>query len=366
MIRVGVLGASGSIGTQTLDVVRRYPDRFVVSLIAVGSRRDRLNALGEEFGCQRLISAVENPQALHNPDLYDECDVVVNGIGGIGGIQPSRAVLESGAQLATANKECLVACGDYLMTLARSKHKTIIPIDSEHSTIARCLEGGTVKRLLLTASGGAFRSKTKEEIAVAKAEAALLHPNWKMGEKITIDCATMANKGMELIEAKHLFGLPAEAIDVVVHPESIVHSLVEFTDGTMKAALSYPDMAIPIQYALTAPQTLTTDVKPLDLAAIGSLRFEKPDELRFPCLTIAKEVNKAGGNTGAVFAIADEIAVALYRSGTIGFYGINAVIQEALDRFADRRTTVEPAGIAGMEEEVREYTLSTTVRRFTI
>lgn len=363
-ISVGILGCTGSIGRQTLDVIRALGDRFCVKLLACASNAEVLKAQIAEFRpevavCGSKIGSIDGTRvyndtaALSDASLYSHCDIVVNGIGGIAGLPPTLAVLASPAKLATANKESLVSAGRLVMSAAKKFGKTIIPVDSEHSALWQCLEGsGNVRKLVLTASGGAFRDYSRDKLVSAKAADALKHPTWVMGRKVTIDSATLFNKCMEIIEARNLFGI--RDVEVVVHRESIVHALVGYNDGSYKASLSCPDMRLPIQYAITEGKRLSTGIRELNLAAVGSLTFEAPDISRFPCLGLAESITN--DYKGAVACAADELLVDLYLADKIGFYDIPNLISEALARF-DGSIISSCEQVFGIDKEVKEYTL---------
>jgi 1-deoxy-D-xylulose-5-phosphate reductoisomerase len=354
MKRLLLLGSTGSIGTQTLDVVRAFPDRFRVVGLAAGGNTDLLGRQVAEFRPRLVYS-----RAPLDPDLarryrfervgleemaaYPEADLVLVATAGRAGFRPTLAALRAGHRVGLANKEILVMAGEIMAREAAAAGTEILPVDSEHNALWQCLRGEdgpagsataagpSVKRLLLTCSGGALRDLPPEEMGRVTPEQALAHPNWMMGRKITIDSATLMNKGLEVIEAHWLFSLPYEKIGVVIHRESVVHSLVEFVDGSLKAQLGPPDMRIPIQYALTYPERLPNEaVSPFDLAEIGRLTFGAPDEARFPCLRLAREAGERGDTYPAVLAAADEVAVDMFLRGLIGFTDIARHIDEAL------------------------------------
>lgn len=352
MKQVAILGSTGSIGTQTLEVVRQHPDRFGVYMISAGSNASLLVQQALEFKVKRVV--------ICNPDKYKEVrdalpaeydvqlgigaachwvqdkdvDVVVAAMVGFKGLKPTLAALESGKTVALANKETLVAAGPVVMETA-SRHKAnIYPVDSEHSAIFQCLLGACgnpVKKIHLTASGGPFRTWPREQIALARKEQALKHPNWSMGAKITIDSATMMNKGFEVIEAKWLFGVPASAIHVVVHPESVIHSMVEFVDGAVLAQLGLPDMKIPIQLALAYPERLPLAGPKLDFNTVSGLHFFEPDTETFPCLALAFQALERGGNIPCAMNAANEAAVAAYLNDKIAFYDIAETVSKVMD-----------------------------------
>ncbi len=351
--KIAVLGSTGSIGTQTLDVIRDHPDYFqVVGLAArrnvellrtqVQEFRPRLASL-EDPGCvagQGLGCCVAAPgiEGLVEVATHPEVDTVVVATVGAAGLVPTLAALRAGKRIALANKEVLVMGGDILMAEVKRLKGTILPIDSEHSAILQCLQGenhNRIRRIVITASGGPFRKWPAERIRAATVADALNHPTWSMGPKITIDSATLMNKGLEVIEAHHLFNLPVEQIDVVIHPQSIVHSMVEFTDGAVMAQLGVPDMKIPIQLALAYPDRLPRQDPALDLPALGTLTFGVPDLDRFPCLAMAREACRRGSGYPAVLSVANEEAVAAFLNERITFSEISQYIGEELETFHD-------------------------------
>ena len=349
--RLVILGSTGSIGTQALDVVQRASDLTVVALSADGAWEDLIRQ-AEEHGVERIAlsdadaaaragEAWTDGEVLSGPDglvrliTESDADLVLNGIVGSAGLVPSVATLGEGIDLALANKESLVVGGELVTQLAEATGAAIIPVDSEHSAIYQLLASeppGTVDRLILTASGGPFRGRTAAELEDVTIEQALAHPTWVMGGKITIDSATLMNKGLELIEAHHLFGTPYEQIDVVVHPQSIIHSLIQLCDGATLAHLGYPDMRVPIAYALHHPDRVDVPVAPLDLVAVGSLTFEPVDEDTFACLKLARQAARAGGTAPCTLNAANEVAVHAFLSGRLGFLDIASVIEETLSR----------------------------------
>ena len=352
MKQVAILGSTGSIGTQTLEVVRQHPDRFGVYMISAGSNASQLVEQALEFKVRRVV--ICNPDKYKEvrealPAEYDvrlgieaacewvkdaEVDVVVAAMVGFSGLRPTLAALEAGKTVALANKETLVAAGPVVMETASRCSAHIYPVDSEHSAIFQCLLGACgnpVKKIHLTASGGPFRTWKREKIAGAKKEQALKHPNWSMGAKITIDSATMMNKGFEVIEAKWLFGVPASAIHVVVHPESVIHSMVEFQDGAVIAQLGLPDMKIPIQLAMAYPERLPMNGPKLDFNQLQALTFEEPDLEKFPCLGLAFKALERGGNIPCAMNAANEAAVAAYLKDQIAFYDIPKTVSRVMD-----------------------------------
>ncbi len=338
--RVILLGSTGSIGTSALKVARDLPGRLQVVGLAAHSSVDSLAAQAAEFGIRHV--AVANPvheEKLRGllPDgttvyagergLVDivtevDADMVLVAIVGTAGLRPAMAAIEAGRDLAVASKEILVLAGEAVMEAARRKNVHLLPVDSEHNAIFQCLEGrdpASVSRLLLTASGGPFRTWPAEKLAEVTVDQALKHPTWDMGRKITIDSATLFNKGLEMIEARWLFDVPMSRVGVVVHPQSIVHSMVEFVDGSVLAQLSYSDMCFPIQYAVTWPDRVPSSLKPVDFGALGQLTFEEPRYADFPALTLAREAGEKGGTLPAVLNAANEIAVAAFLERKIAF-----------------------------------------------
>jgi 1-deoxy-D-xylulose-5-phosphate reductoisomerase len=338
MRKIALLGATGSIGRQALEVIRDNPELELVAAASGSQPVDGLAPLTQVGG--DLTELLERA----------EPDVVLNAVVGFAGLPATLWALEHGVDLALANKESLVAGGELcLRARNRGEAGALLPVDSEHSAAQQCLEGrepATVDSLVLTASGGPFRGRTREQLAGVTPAQALDHPTWNMGPKITIDSATLANKGLELIEAHFLFGLPYERIEVVVHPQSVVHALVRFRDGASLAHLGYPDMRVPISYALTYPARSATPIPGLDLAAGLALEFEAPDVEVFPLLRLAREAGERGGTYPCAFNAANEVAVAAFRIGRLGFLDIAAAVEEAL-------ATVSGSA-AGDLEELRE------------
>lgn len=352
MKKLAILGATGSIGLSTLAVVKRHPDRFRVVGMSAHSSVDELLRLTQEFGCQRL--AVANPEALDSrPELKDRCatgpeavtemarmddvDVVVNAVVGAVGLGPTIAALESGKRCALANKESLVVGGELVLQAARRGGGELVPVDSEHSAILQCLGSGKreeVARIILTASGGPFREADRRFLERATAAAALRHPTWEMGAKITIDSATLANKALEVIEAHFLYGLPYDRIEVVVHPTSVVHSFVEFVDGSVLAQMGEPTMELPIFHALTWPERPPDPVlRTFDPIEMSPLVFEPADEKRFPLLRVGIDAGQAGGAAPAVFNAANEVAVRAFLDGNVTFPQITDVVSATLEGF---------------------------------
>ena len=357
-----LLGATGSIGASTLDVVARHPDRFRVFALTAHRRADALLALclrhapryavlsglAEDPGLRRRYAEAGcrsellfGAAALEQVAAHPECGVLVAAIVGAAGLGPTLAGARGGKRLLLANKEALVMAGPLFMRAVREHGAVLLPIDSEHNAVFQCLPpvaGGksasAVRRILLTASGGPFRSAPIEHLSQVTPEQACAHPNWVMGRKISVDSATMMNKGLEVIEAHWLFDVPPERIEVLIHAQSIVHSLVEFADGSVIAQLSNPDMRVPIAHALGFPDRIESGATPLDLAAIGQLSFERPDAQRFPCLGLAYAALREGGTAPAVLNAANEVAVAAFLEGRLHYIAIARVIEQALERVA--------------------------------
>ncbi len=347
--RVAVLGSTGSIGRQALDVIAQLPGSFEIIALAGGVNADLLarqvaHVRPRYVFCERSSPSLTDAVAATGAQLLPpvemavapDVDIVLVATAGAAGLLPTLAALRAGRPVAIANKEVLVMAGHLVQQAQQAGGGELRPVDSEHSAIWQCLWGEdprTVRRIILTASGGAFRDLTPEQLARVTPEQALDHPTWKMGRKITVDSATLMNKGMETIEAMWLFNVPMSSVDVVLHRESIVHSLVEFSDGSVKAQLGVPDMRLPIQLALGYPSRMPEPAVPLlDLAAVGALHFGTPDTERFPCLRLAMEAGKAGGSVPAAMAAADEVAVERFLAGEIGFLDIPRVIEEVLER----------------------------------
>ena len=363
MQRVAVLGATGSIGASALDVIARHPDTMRASVLAAGSKVEPLVALCAAHRPDHAVIADDallpalreglraagvstrahaGGEALSALVAAPECDTVVAAIVGAAGLDSTLAAARAGRRLLLANKESLVLAGELLISAAEAGGATIIPIDSEHNAIFQCLHGrapgADVRRVTLTASGGPFRGWNRARLASVTPAQAVAHPRWSMGPKISVDSATLMNKGLELIEAHHLFGLPDERLDVLVHPQSLIHSLVEFVDGSTLAQLGLPDMRSALAVGLGWPQRIPSGVGPLDLAAQGRLDFEPPDLDTFPCLRLAREAMRTGGTAPAVLNAANEVAVSAFLQGRIGFLSIPGLVEDALARI-----TAEPA-----------------------
>ena len=324
-----ILGATGSIGTNAIDVVRAHPDAFCVTALAALQSRDRCEALAKELGARAYVGAGAALRAVEESDA----DICLVATVGSSGLRPTLAAIEKGMDIALANKEVLVMAGGLVTRRAKARGVRLLPVDSEHSAIFQCLQvgGGDVERLVLTASGGPFLDEPADLSQVTVADA-LAHPRWKMGRKVTVDSATMVNKGFEIIEARWLFDVDCDRIDVVVHPESVVHSLVTFSDGATLAQLSPPDMRVAIQYALTWPGRLPSKRAELDLASLGALTFRRPDPSRFPCLGLAREALRIGGFAPAALSVADEYAVGEFLGGRMRFADIPGVLERAVER----------------------------------
>ncbi len=371
-----LLGATGSIGTQALDVAEKLDIR--VSAMAAGSRVEPFEPLCRKFKPQAVAmmdeaAAKDLRVRLADTDIRvlsglsgvcelaatPDADTVLNSVTGVAGLQPTLAAIEAGHDVALANKETLVAGGELVTKAVAKKGVKLLPVDSEHSAIFQCLQGkprnGGAARLLLTASGGPFFGKTKAELETMKKEDALKHPNWSMGAKITIDSATMMNKGLELIEARWLFDMPADKIDIVVHRESVVHSLIEFADNSVLAQCGVPDMRIPIQYALTYPDRFPSPVKQLSLTAFGKLTFFEPDNETFPLMNVCRRAITIGGAAPAAVNGANEQAVALFLQDKIGFGDISRLVSATLDRAWGNADSVE--AILAADREARQLVL---------
>ena len=359
MIKIALLGSTGSIGRQVLNTVSRHGDKFQIVSLSANSNyklfqeqmnefKPKIACLADPFSAQKLTE-IPTETTLYTGEnailhaVCEECDIVMAAVSGFAGLTPVLQAIEMGKDVALANKETLVAGGNIVMKAVREKGVRLIPVDSEHSAIFQCLNfdlNAKFKKLILTASGGAFRNFSKEQIKTLKASEALKHPNWMMGQKITIDCATLLNKGLEVIEACHLYNAPLEKVEAIVHPESIIHSLVEFDDGAIMAQLGYPSMEVPIQLALTYPERLKTDVPFLDLAG-KSLTFGKIDVDKYPCFELALKSFKMGDNFACSMNAANEAAVGLYLKDKIGFYDISDAISYVLDKTERLEVTKE-------------------------
>ncbi|MBQ7523645.1 MAG: 1-deoxy-D-xylulose-5-phosphate reductoisomerase [Oscillospiraceae bacterium] len=347
-----ILGSTGSIGRQTIDVCEKLPIRILALTAGTNVERmeeqcravrPKLAVMAEKSAAEALksrlsdidITVLSGEEGLIAAASMDEADTVLTAVVGMVGLKPTLAAIRKGRRIALANKETLVCAGELVMAEAEKYGAEILPVDSEHSAIFQCLTGcrdrGEIRKLILTCSGGPFFGKTREELRAVTRDDALRHPNWKMGEKITVDCATLMNKGLELIEAMRLYGLPREKVEIAIHLQSIVHSLVEYCDGAVLAQLGTPDMRLPIQYALTYPARKPSPAAPLDLFSCGALDFKKPDTQTFPCLKLAMQAATVGGTACAVLNGANEVAVAKFLRREIGFYDIADAVAYALD-----------------------------------
>ena len=375
MVKVSILGSTGSIGTSTLDVVSRLGRSFAVAGLAAGSNIALLSEQVERFR-PRLVSVARREDALvlrrrfrgrglrvaFGPEGAEEVaslpgnDIVVAAITGTSGLRPTLAAVRAGVRVALANKESMAVAGALLRAAAARSGAEIIPVDSEHSGVFQCLAAGRrrhVRRVILTASGGPFLRTPLAEIPRKSVAEALRHPRWKMGRKVTVDSATMMNKGLELMEARWLFNLPAEMLDVLIHPQSIVHALVELTDGSVLAQLGPTDMRLPIQYALTYPDRAASPLAPLDLAAVGRLEFRPVDERRYPLFGLARRALAAGGSAPVALNAANETAVGAFLAGRIPFGGLSGVVRGVMDGHV-RRSVADLEAILDVDREARE------------
>ena len=354
MKKIGILGSTGSIGTQTLEVIDTLSEEFQINYLTAHDNVQKLaqqaliynpdvvcivNEKKQSELKQLLkgsrITALSGRKALLEIAARNDVDLTMNGLVGAAGMEPTIEAIKSGVDVALSNKESMVMAGGIINDLLIKYSCKLYPVDSEHSAIWQCLKGEEtkqIKRIILTGSGGPFRTKPKEEFNHITLEEALHHPNWEMGNKITIDSATMMNKGLEVIEAYWLFGINSDKVDIIVHPESIIHSMVEFVDGSVKAQLGVPDMKIPIQYALTYPNHSPSEWKTLDLTTIGKLHFEKPDLDKFPCIRLAFEALEKGGTAAVVLNVANDTAVESFLNGYISFLDIPSLIEDAINQ----------------------------------
>lgn len=383
MRRLSLLGSTGSIGTQTLDVVQNLlaqGEKIQVEVLAAHSNVALLEAQARQFSPKAVavydeaaahslrnslrdtdIAILSGKEGLCQAAAWESADIVLNAVIGMVGLEPTLAALRAGKDVALANKETLVAGGSLVMETAQTRGAAILPVDSEHSAIFQCLQGcpgkGAVDQLILTASGGPFFGRTREELASVTREEALRHPNWSMGAKISVDSATMMNKGLEIMEASWLFGMPEDRIQVVVHRESIIHSMVQYADHAVLAQLGVPDMAVPIQYALTYPRRLPSPAKELRLWELQSLTFFPPDPKTFPCLELCREALRRGGLVPAAVNGANEQAVALFLEGKIGFLQIPALVEAAMERQACKES-VTLEGVLAADLDARAFVRS--------
>ena len=362
MKKITVLGSTGSIGTQTLDIARQYPDQFQVVGLAAGNNIEMLLEQIQRFRPEIVAICNKNQYSLLKEAVaslddapivlageegvvevarFGDAESVVTGIVGCAGLLPTIAAIEAGKDIALANKETLIAGGPVVLPLVEKHKVKLLPADSEHSAIFQCLQGvphGSLRRIILTASGGAFRDYPVEKLDSVTVQDALKHPNWSMGKKITIDSATLMNKGLEVIEAHFLFGIDYDNIDIVIHPQSIIHSLIELQDTSVLAQLGWPDMRLPLLYALSWPERIYTDWETLDLVKAGSLTFREPDHKKYPCMQLAYGAGRAGGAMPAVLNAANEQAVALFLEEKIRFLDIPRTIEIVCDRFTAHNT----------------------------
>lgn len=353
MKKITLLGSTGSIGISALDVIEKNPERFCVAALAAGDNIELLIKQTEKFHPQIIYVKTKEKAAILKSSLnnnsnievlygkegikevasFPEADIVISAISGAAGLMPTLAAIEAGKDVALANKETMVIAGEIVTKVSKKKGVKILPVDSEHSAIFQCLDGqrrNFLKKIILTASGGPFRKMTKKQLQSVKPEHALKHPNWKMGKKITIDSASLMNKGLEVIEAKWLFDVQISQIDVLIHPQSIVHSMVEFIDGSILAQMGIPDMRVPIAYALTYPERIENSLPPLNFIKNGKMEFMKPDTKIFPCLKLAYDAGIAGGTNPAVLNAANEVAVEEFINGKIKFTNIPKIIEKVL------------------------------------
>ncbi|MGV2975744.1 1-deoxy-D-xylulose-5-phosphate reductoisomerase [Roseibium alexandrii] len=379
-VRVTVLGATGSIGQSVADLIARNPDRFEVVALIANSSADalaemalRLNAKSAVLGDSRNFEDLKNRLSGSGIDTASgdhavfeavdrDTDLVIGAIVGAAGLLPTMAAIKPGRRIALANKECLVCAGDLFMGKIAAEDAEILPVDSEHNAIFQVFEAShpdSIEKVILTASGGPFRTMAFEDMVRVTPQQALKHPNWDMGARISIDSATMMNKGLEVIEAHHLFPVSADQLDVLVHPQSAVHGLVQYRDGSLLAQLGSPDMRTPIAHCMAYPRRMQAPVERLDLAKLGSLTFEAPDMNRFPALRIALEALRSGGTAPAVLNAADETAVAAFLKGAIGFMDIPAAVEEALSAFSGKGKLVPVAtveDVLALDQEARVWT----------
>lgn len=377
--RLAILGSTGSVGTQALEVIDQHPELFSVEILSAhsndtllieqaGKYKPNAVVVTDETKYEKVKSALSaldikvfsGAQALCDVVQWDTVDLVLAAIVGFAGLHSTVAALQAGKQVAIANKETLVVAGEIVMQLAREKNILPLPVDSEHSALFQCLVGerlDAVEKVILTASGGPFLGKKTNFLVNVKKDHALQHPNWAMGAKITIDSATLMNKGLEMIEAKWLFGLQNEQIDVVIHPQSIIHSLVQFRDGSLKAQMGLPDMKLPIQYALAFPQRISNDFKRFDFREFSNFTFESPDYKTFRNLALAKDAMFKGGNAPCVLNAANEVVVHAFLQNKVGFLEMNDIIESALDKISFVETPVM-ADLEQTDAETRKFTES--------
>ena len=355
MKRVVILGSTGSIGTQTLDIIRQFPKQFKVVGLAASRNEKLLAVQAAEFLVDRtVLFERDGMEALVALATMPEADIVVVSVAGVIGLLPTFEAIKAGKHIALASKEVLVAAGEIVMPFLREHNVTMTPIDSEHSAIFQCLQGyrlDQISEIILTASGGPFRGKTRDELSHITVQQALNHPTWNMGGKITIDSATLMNKGLEMIEARWLFGVEMDQVKVVVHPQSVIHSMVKFTDGSVLGQLGWPNMRLPILYALTFPERHPNDLKNWDPIDTPNLTFEKPDVEAFPALNLAREAAKAGGTMPAVMNAANEAVVAAFLQRKCSFLDIPSVVERVMQEHSVSSATLE--SIVEVDREAR-------------
>ncbi len=378
MKKILILGSTGSIGINTLNVIRNFPGQFKITALTVNTRIDLLEPQINEFNPEAVVvkdeklasdlrkkvpgkcKVLSGEAGLNQAAAYTDYDILVGAIVGFSGLAPTIEAIKRGKIIALANKETLVVAGELITGMCKEFNASLIPIDSEHSAIFQCLQGeskNTVEKLILTASGGPFLYKDEDEIKDASVEEALNHPNWEMGNKVTIDSASMMNKGLETIEARWLFGLEKDKIEVVIHPQSIIHSMVQFCDGSIKAQLGLPDMKLPIQYALTYPERFPNNFNRTDLPKIGTLTFLAPDMEKFRCLKLAFDALSAGGTAPCVLNAANEIAVDKFLKGKIKFSEIPRLIYNALEKIENHKSP-DLGTIIECDKNTRELVLA--------
>jgi len=352
--RIVILGSTGSIGTQTLDIVRQHPNRLEIVGLVANRSAEQIQKQAEEFNVANIALMDESAaqaanilggmSAIIDMVTDSKVDIVVVAVAGVIGLQPTIAAIEAGKHIALASKEVLVAAGEVVMPLIKKHNVEITPIDSEHSALFQCIQGYSadqIDRLILTASGGPFRGKSRQELEQVTREQTLAHPTWNMGGKITIDSATMMNKGLEIIEAHHLFQIPIDRIDVVIHPQSIIHSMLQLTDTSVLAQLGWPDMRLPIQYALLFPERKPNALKPWNPVETPNLTFEKPDEDTFECLRLARHAAKIGGTMPCVLNAANEETANAFLAGSVSFLGIADINRGVMEKHTSISPTLE-------------------------
>ena len=378
MKKILILGSTGSIGVNSLNVIRKFPEKFSVSVLTANNNIELLQKQIEEFHPEAVVVVDENKAAELRNNLKENCqilsgknalceaasqseyDILLGAVVGFSGLAPTIEAIKRGKRIALANKETLVVAGELVTDLAKKFNSEIIPVDSEHSAIFQCLVGEKkeqVEKLIITASGGPFLNTDKERFSSVSVKEALNHPNWNMGNKITIDSATMMNKGLEVIEARWLFGFLDEQIDVVIHPQSIIHSMVQFVDGSIKAQMGYPDMKLPIQYALTYPDRFKNDMERTDIPKLKELTFFEPDFNKYECLNLAYQVLKEGGTAPCILNAANEVAVSKFLKEEIKFSEIPDLIKNALNKF-ENHSTPGIETIIECDMLTRDYVLS--------